>query len=139
MKYVVFVHGSAATEGGQMPTEAELAEMTEFNEQLVEAGVMLDGEGLHPTSRGARIDYSEDNATITDGPFTESKEIVAGFWVLQGKSIDEIKEWMRKAPFREGSIEIRQIFQPEDFGEELTPELRAREEEMRRRVEEQTA
>lgn len=139
MKFVVFVHGNEDTESGVMPTEAELAEMTAFNEQLVEAGVMLDGQGLHPTSRSARIDYTADNATITDGPFAESKEVVAGFWVLQGKSIDEIKEWMRKAPFREGSIEIRQIFSDDDFGDEFTPELREREAEMRRKVEEQTA
>lgn len=139
MKFVVFVHGTEDTESGRMPTEAELAEMTAFNEQLVEAGVMLDGQGLHPTSRAARIDYTADSATVTDGPYAESKEVVAGFWILQGKSIDEIKEWMRKAPFREGSISIRQVFSDDDFGDEFTPELRDREAEMRRKVEEQTA
>lgn len=139
MKFIVFVHGDPRTEGGQMPTEAELAEMSEFNEQLVAAGMMLGGEGLHPTARGARIEYSADDATISDGPFTEAKEIVAGFWLLQGKSLDEIKEWMSKAPFREGSIEIRQIFDAEDFGEEFTPELQARDAEMRRQVSEQQA
>ncbi len=139
MKFIVFVHGNADTENGVMPTEAELAEMTEFNEQLVAAGVMLDGEGLHPTSRGARVAYDGDNVSITDGPFTESKEIVAGFWMLQAKSLDEVKEWMRKAPFKEGQIEIRQVFDPEDFGEAFTPELQEREQAMRAKVEEQTA
>jgi hypothetical protein len=122
-----------------MPTEAELSEMTDFNERLVDAGVMLGGDGLHPTSRGARIEYTADSATIVDGPFTESKEIVAGFWQLQAKSIDEVKEWMRQAPFKEGSIEIRQLFDPADFGEAFTPELQAREADLRARSEEQTA
>lgn len=139
MKFIVFVHGNTDTENGVMPTEAELTEMTEFNEQLSAAGVMLGGEGLHPTSRGARVNYDGDNATIIDGPFAESKEIVAGFWLLQAKSIDEVKEWMRKAPFREGEIEIRQIFDVEDFGDELTPELREREQAMRDKAAEQTA
>lgn len=139
MKFIVFVHGNSDTENGVMPTEAELTEMTEFNEQLVAAGLMLGGDGLHPTARGARIEYSGDDATIIDGPFTESKEIVAGYWELQAKSMDEVKEWMRKAPFKEGSIEIRQKFDPADFGEELTPELRAREQAMRDTVEGQTA
>jgi hypothetical protein len=137
MKFVVFVHANEESEAGVMPSEAELAEMTEFNEQLVSAGVMLAGEGLHPTSRAARIDYDGDDATLTDGPFAESKEIVAGFWILQGRSLDEIKEWMRKAPFREGSVTIRQVFSDDDFGDEFTPELREREAEMRRKVEEQ--
>lgn len=139
MKFIVFVHGNSDTENGVMPTEAELAEMTAFNEQLVAAGVMLDGDGLHPTSRGARVNYDGGEPTITDGPFAESKEIIAGFWQLQAKSIDEVKEWMRKAPFKEGEIEIRQVFDVADFGDELTPELRARNDEMRRKVEEQTA
>lgn len=139
MKFIVFVHGNPETEGGVMPTEAELSEMTDFNERLVEAGVMLGGDGLHPTSKAARIEYTADSATIIDGPFTESKEIVAGFWQLQAKSMDEVKEWMRQAPFKGGSIEIRQIFDPEDFGEAFTPELQAREAELRARSEGQTA
>lgn len=139
MKYVVFVHGSAETEGGQMPTEAELAEMTEFNEQLVASGLMLGGEGLHPTANAARIDFSADAATITDGPFPEAGEIVAGYWLLQGESLDEIKQRMSKAPFREGSIEIRQIFEEDAFGDEFTPELRRRDAEMRRQVTEQSS
>lgn len=131
MKFIVFVPGNADTENGVMPNEAELAEMTVFNERLVEAGVMLGGDGLHPTSRGARIHYDETGATITDGPFTESKEIVAGYWLLQGKSLDEIKEWMRQAPFKSDYVEIRQVFDVEDFGEALTPDLLERNEAMR--------
>jgi hypothetical protein len=139
MKFIVFVHATPETEDGVMPTEAEMAEMTAFNEQLVAAGVMLGGEGLHPTSRGARVAYTADDSTITDGPFTEAKEIVSGFWLLQAKSLDEIKEWMRKAPFHEGEIEIRQIFDAADFGDAFTPELQEREAAMRAQVEEQTA
>ena len=139
MKFIVFVHGNADTEAGVMPTEAEISEMTDFNERLVEAGVMLGGYGLHPTSKAARVEYTADSATIVDSPFTESKEIVAGFWQLQARSLDEVKEWMRQAPFKEGSIEIRQIFDIEDFGEAFTPELQAREAEIRGRAEGQTA
>lgn len=135
MKFIVFVPGNADTEAGVMPKESELAEMTAFNERLVEAGMMLGGEGLHPTNKGARIYYGDDNPTITDGPFTESKEIVAGFWLLQAKSLDEVKEWMRQAPFKESYVEIRQIFDASDFGDELTPELLEREQAMRAKVE----
>lgn len=135
MKFIVFVPGNADTEAGVMPKESELAEMTAFNERLVEAGMMLGGEGLHPTAKGARIYYGGDSPSVTDGPFTESKEIVAGFWLLQAKSLDEVKEWMRQAPFKESYVEIRQIFDAEDFGDEFTPELREREEAMRAKVE----
>ena len=135
MKFIVFVPGNADTEAGVMPKESELAEMTAFNERLVEAGMMLGGEGLHPTAKGARIYYGADNPTVTDGPFTESKEIVAGFWLLQAKSLDEVKEWMRQAPFKESYVEIRQIFDAADFGDELTPELLEREQAMRAKVE----
>lgn len=139
MKFIVFVHANADSENGVMPTEAELAEMTAFNEELVAAGMMLGGEGLHPTSRAARIEYTADDATIIDGPFAESKEIVSGYWQLQAKSMDEVKEWMRKAPFKGGSIEIRQQFDVEDFGEEFTPELQERNEAMRKATEAQSA
>lgn len=136
-KFIVFVPGNADTENGVMPKESELAEMTAFNERLVEAGMMLGGEGLHPTAKGARIHYGDGGATVTDGPFTESKEIVAGFWLLQAKSLEEVKEWMRQAPFKESYVEIRQIFDAEDFGDEFTPELQEREAAMRAKVEDQ--
>jgi hypothetical protein len=135
MKFIVFVPGNADTENGVMPTEAELTEMTEFNERLVAAGVMVGGEGLHPTSKGARVYYGDGDATITDGPFAESKEIVAGFWLLEAKSLDEVKEWMRQAPFKEDYVEIRQVFSAEDFGDEFTPELQEREAAMRAQTE----
>jgi hypothetical protein len=136
-KFIVFVHGNADTENGVMPTEAEMTAMTDFNERLVEAGVMLGGDGLHPTSKGARVIYSADKtANITDGPFTESKEIVSGYWQLEAKSLDEVKEWMSQAPFGPGaSLEIRQVFAPEDFGEAFTPELQEREQAMREKSE----
>jgi hypothetical protein len=134
MRFIVFVHGNADTEAGVMPKEEDITEMMAFNEEMVNAGVMLDGEGLHPTSRAARVTYGAEGPTITDGPFTESKEIVSGFWLLQAKSLDEVKEWMRKAPFKENDVlTIRQLFSPEDFGEALTPELQEREAELRRR------
>jgi hypothetical protein len=135
MKFIVFVPGNADTENGVMPTEAELTEMTEFNERLVAAGVMVGGEGLHPTSKGARVYYGDDEPAITDGPFTESKEVVAGFWLLEAKSLDEVKEWMRQAPFKEAYVEIRQVFSAEDFGDEFTPELQEREAAMRAQTE----
>jgi hypothetical protein len=134
MKFIVFVPGNAETENGVMPTEAELAEMTAFNERLVEAGVMVGGDGLHPTAKGARINYG-GGVTVTDGPFTESKEIISGFWLLQAKSLDEVKEWMRQAPFKENYVEIRQIFDAADFGEAFTPELQEREAAMRAKTE----
>jgi hypothetical protein len=134
MKFIVFVPGNAETENGVMPTEAELAEMTAFNERLVEAGVMVGGDGLHPTVKGARINYGGE-VTVTDGPFTESKEIISGFWLLQAKSLDEVKEWMRQAPFKENYVEIRQIFDAADFGEAFTPELQEREAAMRAKTE----
>lgn len=135
MKFIVFVPGNADTENGVMPNEAEMTEMTGFNERLVEAGMMLGGEGLHPTSKGARISYGADGATVTDGPFTESKEIISGFWLLQAKSLDEVKEWMSQAPFKENYVEIRQIFDAADFGDAFTPELQEREAAMRAKTE----
>jgi hypothetical protein len=135
MKFIVFVPGNADTENGVMPTEAEISEMTDFNERLVDAGVMIGGDGLHPTSKGARISYGGGEPSIIDGPFTESKEIVSGFWLLQAKSLDEVKEWMRQAPFKESYVEIRQIFDVEDFGDAFTPELQEREAAMRARSE----
>ena len=131
MRFIILVKASRESEAGQMPTEKELTEMGQFNEELVKAGIMLAGEGLHPSSKGSRIRYSGKSKTVIDGPFAETKELVAGFWIIQVKSKEEAIEWMKRAPFREGEIEIRQIFETEDFGPELTPELRAQEERLR--------
>jgi hypothetical protein len=131
MRFIILVKASKESEAGQMPTEKELTEMGQFNEELVKAGIMLAGEGLHPSSKGSRIRYSGKSKTVIDGPFTETKELVAGFWIIQVKSREEAIEWMKRAPFREGEIEIRQIFEAEDFGPELTPELRAQEDRVR--------
>jgi hypothetical protein len=140
MKFMVIVKANAATEAGVMPTEQQLAEMGQFNEELVKAGVLLAGEGLHPSSRGARIvfDGASDKRTVVDGPFAETKELIAGFWIIEVSSKEEAVEWMRRCPNPYGSepghIEIRQIFAAEDFGAELTPELRAQEERRREQV-----
>jgi hypothetical protein len=128
---MVFVKGGEEYEAGQMPSTDELAEMGQFNEELVKAGVMLAGEGLHPSSKGVRVDFNGDKPSVVDGPFAEAKELVAGYWVWQVKSMDEAVEWIKRAPFREGEIELRRVFEAEDFGDELTPELREREEELR--------
>ena len=133
MKFIVFVKASAETEAGVMPTEAELAAMGNYNEQLVNAGVMLAGEGLQPSSKGARIMFSGKNRTVVDGPFAETKELVAGFWVWECKSLQEAIEWAQKCPNptgHESQLEIRQVFTMEDFGDAMTPELRAQEERL---------
>lgn len=133
MKFVVFVKASADTEAGVMPTEAELAAMGNYNEQLVNAGIMRAGEGLHPSSKGARIMFSGKNRTVVDGPFAETKELVAGFWVWECKSLQEAIEWAEKCPNptgHESQLEIRQVFAMEDFGDAMTPELRAQEERL---------
>ena len=135
MKVMVFVKANADSEAGVMPSEEILREMGRFNEELVEAGGMLAGEGLHPSSRGKRVRCEGKKRTVIDGPFAETKELVAGFWIWQVKSMDEAIEWVRRAPFQEGEIELRPVFELEDFGEELTPELRAREERLRDEVE----
>ncbi|GAA3854720.1 MULTISPECIES: YciI family protein [Amycolatopsis] len=137
MKFMVLVKGDENTEAGAMPTEQELADMTKFNEELVKAGVMLAGEGLHPSSKGARVRYSSEGTTVIDGPFAESKELIAGFWILDVKSKEEAVEWLKRAPFRDTEIEIRQVFEAEDFGEAYTPELREAEDRMRQKIEEQ--
>ena len=131
MRFMILVKASSESEAGQMPTEKELTEMGRFNEQMVKAGIMLAGEGLHPTSKGSRIRYSGKSRTVIDGPFAETKELVAGFWLIQVKSKDEAIEWIKRAPFKEGEVEIRQVFEAEDFGPEFTPELRAQEERLR--------
>ena len=135
MRFMVIVPGNKESEAGVMPDEELLAAMGRFNEEMVKAGVMLAGEGLHPTSKGARLKFSGGKTTVTDGPFSESKELIAGFWLIQAKSMDEAIAWMKRAPFGGGTeIEIRPVFEAEDFGAELTPELRAREERLRERV-----
>ena len=132
MRVMVFVPGNKESEAGVMPTTDLLAEMTKFNEELVKAGVMLAGEGLTPTSKGAKVKFEGKKRTVIDGPFTESKELVAGFWIWQVKSLDEAIEWIKRAPFDGGvEIQLRPIFEAEDFGKELTPELRAKEEKLR--------
>jgi hypothetical protein len=132
---MVIVKADENTEKGVLPTEQELAEMGAFNEELVKAGVMLAGEGLHPSSKGARVRFDANGGTsVIDGPFAETKELVAGFWILEVSSREEVIEWIRKAPFRGTEIEIRQVFSDDDFGDAMTPELRAKEEEMRATV-----
>lgn len=135
MRVVVFVKASKESEEGQMPTEQELAEMGRFNEELVNEGVMLSGEGLHPTSRGARVRYNGSERMVIDGPFAETKELVAGFWMLKVDSWEHALSIARRVPFREGEVEIRRVFEAEDFGDEFTPELREAEENLRARIE----
>jgi hypothetical protein len=131
MRVMVLVKGNRDTEAGVLPTEKELSDMTKFNEELVKAGVMLAGEGLHPSSKGARVRFAGGKKTVVDGPFTEAKELVAGFWLWQVKSMDEAVAWLERAPFEETEVEIRPLFEADDFGEALTPELRAQEDRLR--------
>jgi hypothetical protein len=132
MRFMVLVPGSPESEAGVMPSTDLLAEMTKYNEELVKAGVMLAGEGLRPTAKGTRIRFNGSERTVIDGPFTESKEIVAGYWIWQCASHDEAVEWLKRAPFDGGTqIELREIFEAEDFGEELTPDLRDANERLR--------
>src|SRR6266852_8111112 len=136
MRVVVLVKANKDSEKGVMPTEQILTEMGKFNEELVDAGIMLAGEGLTPTSKGKRVRFDGKKRTVIDGPFTETKELVAGFWIWKVKSMDEAVEWLKKAPFGGGTeIEIRPIFEAEDFGAELTPEARKREEKLRKTIE----
>jgi hypothetical protein len=138
MRFMVIVKADKDSEAGVMPSEKLLSDMGQFNEQLVKAGIMLAGEGLHPSSKGKRIRFTGSGSTVVDGPFAETKELVAGFWLLQAKSIDEVVEWMKRAPFEAGGeLEIRPVFEAEDFGEAFTPELRAQEERLRAQVEKQ--
>jgi hypothetical protein len=135
MRFMVIVKATKNSEAGMMPSEKLLAEMGKFNEELVKAGVMLAGEGLHPSSKGARVKFSGGKRTVIDGPFAETKELIAGFWLWQVKSKDEAIEWVKRCPDpmpgEESEIEIRQVFEAEDFGAEFTPELREQEERVR--------
>lgn len=130
MRFMMIVKADNRTEQGVMPTEQELADMAKYNEQLVKAGVMLAGEGLHPSSKGTKIRYAGDKRTVIDGPFTEAKELIAGFWILDVKSKEEAVEWARRVPFTEGEVELRQVFELEDFtpGEAIEHHRRLQEE-----------
>jgi len=132
MRAMVIVKADKNSEAGVMPTQQLLADMGKFNEELVKAGVMLAGDGLHPTSKGKRVRFSGQQRTVIDGPFAETKELIAGYWLWQVKSIEEAVEWLKRAPFDGGTeVEIRPVFEAADFGAELTPELKAQEERVR--------
>jgi hypothetical protein len=132
MRFMVIVKATEDSEKGAMPSQDMLEAMGAYNEELVKAGVMLDGDGLRPSSYGARVQFDQDgNATVVDGPFAETKELVSGYWVFEVSSREEAVEWARKAPFRGGELEIRPFSVPEDFGEAFTPELQEKEEQLR--------
>ena len=138
MRFMVIVKASEDSEKGVLPTEQELTEMGAYNEELVKAGVMLAGEGLLGSSKGARVRFDKDgSSTVTDGPFAETKELVAGFWILEVSSREEVLEWVKKAPFRDGEVEVRQVASAEDFGDAYTPELREQEDRLRATAEAQ--
>src|SRR5688500_14345224 len=137
MRFMVIVKANEETEGAVMPSEKMLDEMGKYNEELVKAGVMLAGEGLHPSSKGARVHFDGDKRTVIDGPFSETKELIAGYWLLQCKDMDECIEWVKRCPNPmegESEIEIRQVFEAEDFGAEYTPELREQEDRLRAQI-----
>ncbi|MGH8133898.1 MAG: YciI family protein [Steroidobacteraceae bacterium] len=136
MRVTVIVKANRDSEAGVLPNQELLGAMGKFNEELVKAGVLLAAEGLHASSKGVRVKFGGGRSTVIDGPFTETKELIAGFWLWQVKSIDEAVEWIRRSPFSKGSeeIEIRRVFEAEDFGANLTPELRAQEERARERI-----
>jgi hypothetical protein len=138
MRFMILVKASPESEAGEMPSEQLLTEMGKFNEELVKAGIMLAGEGLHPSSKGARVKFSGKNRTVVDGPFSETKELIAGYWLWQVKSKEEAIEWVKRCPnpmMSESEIEIRQVFEAEDFGAEFKPELREQEERLRAQIE----
>lgn len=141
MRVMVIVKATKNSEAGIMPSERLLADMGKYNEELVKAGVMLAGEGLHPSSKGKRVVFSGGKKAVVDGPFAETKELIAGFWLWQVKDMDEALEWVRRCPDpmpgEEGTLEIRPVFEADDFGEEFTPELRAQEERLRSQIEQQ--
>jgi hypothetical protein len=138
MRVLVLVKADKDSEAGVMPSEQLLADMGNYNEELVKAGIMLAGEGLHPTSKAKRVRFSGDKkTTVIDGPFAETKELIAGFWMWQVKSMEEAIEWIKRAPFQDTEIELRPVFETEDFGAELTPELREQEDRLRAQIEEQ--
>jgi hypothetical protein len=138
MRFMVLVKANKDSEAGVMPSTEVLTAMGKFNEDVVKAGVLLAGEGLHPSSRGARVRCEGLKRTVIDGPFAETKELLAGFWLLQVKSKEEAIEWIKRSPFQEGEIEIRQVFEASDFGDSMTPELLAQEERLRAESESRT-
>jgi hypothetical protein len=131
MRFMLLVKADKDTEAGVLPSQELLTEMGKYNEELVKAGVMLAGEGLQASSKGARVTFTDGKPSVVDGPFAETKELVAGFWLIQAKSKEEAVEWVKRAPFRTGQVEIRQVFEAEDFGPAITPELREQEERVR--------
>ena len=134
MRFMVLVKADKNSEAGVLPDKKLLTEMGKFNEELVKAGVMLAGEGLQASSKGARVKFSKGKKTVIDGPFSETKELVAGFWLWQVRSKEEAIEWLKRAPFQDTEVEIRQIFEAEDFGAEFTPELREQEDRLRAQI-----
>ena len=138
MRFMVIVKASKESEAGVMPSEKLLTDMGKFNEELANAGVMLAGEGLHPSSKGARVKFAEGEKTVIDGPFAETKELIAGFWLWKVNSLNDAIAWLKRAPFEDTEVEIRQVFEAEDFGAEFTPELREQEDRVRAQAE-QTA
>ena len=142
MRVMVIIKANKESEAGVLPDEKLLTEMGQYNEELVKAGVMLAGEGLHPSSKGKRVGFSGGQVSVIDGPFAETKELIAGFWMWQVKSMDEAVEWLKRCPSPDdapdGEIEIRQVFEMEDFGAEFTPELREQEERLRAQIDNQT-
>ena len=137
MRFMVMIKANQDTEAGVMPSEEVLAAMGQYNEELVNAGVMLGGEGLHPSSRGARVRFSDGQTSVVDGPFAETRELIAGYWLFQTGSLQETIDWVKRCPasaIGDSEIEIRQIFEAEDFGAEFTPELREQEERLRARI-----
>jgi hypothetical protein len=138
MRVMVLIKATEQSEAGQLPSQRLLEEMTAYNEELVKAGVMLAGEGLHPSSKGARVEFADTERTVIDGPFAETKELLAGFWLWQVKSMDEAIEWVKRIPNPDGEhsvVEIRPVFEAEDFGEALTPELREKDQQLRAQTE----
>jgi hypothetical protein len=138
MRVMVFIKATERSEAGEMPSQQLLEQMTAFNEELVKAGVMLGGEGLHPSSKGVRVEFAGSERKVIDGPFSETKELIAGYWLWQVKSMDEAIEWVKRIPNPEGEdgvVEIRPVFEAEDFGEEFTPELREKERQLRAQAE----
>lgn len=135
MRFMVIVKANPESEAGEMPTKEMLTEMGNYNEELVKAGVMLAGEGLQPSSKGVRVKFDGAKRTVTDGPFAETKELIAGYWMWQVKSKEEAIEWLKRAPFKDGEeVEIRQVFEMDDFGDDFTPELREQEERIRQQA-----